>query len=149
MIKRNGLAFFQRIPHRCRVVRLDADDSNVRAQRLDACCDSRYQATAADGYENHIDRILGLLQDFQADRSLAGDDQWIVKSVHESQRLLPFQHACMRVGIVVGISVQHNFAAEFSHCLDLDRWRCDRHDDDSPRAALSCRQRNTLRVIAG
>ena len=63
------------------------------------------------GDEDRVDRPAALAQDLHADRALAGDHVGIVVRMHERERRA---RACssqrVRVGVVVGVAVQHDLA---------------------------------------
>jgi hypothetical protein len=90
-----------------------------------------------------------LAQDFHRHGALPGDHFRIVEGMDEGQFLGFFQFQRVRVGFVVGVAMQHDFAAASLDGIDLDGRCRSRHDDDRPAAELGCRQRHALRVVAG
>ena len=90
-----------------------------------------------------------LAQDFHRDRALPGNHIRIVVRMHIRQPAAFFEFACMRCGLVIGVTVQHDFGAAPAHRIDLDLGRGHRHHDGRRAAEALCRQRDTLGMIAG
>ena len=120
-----------------------------RAQALHVRGDAGDQAAAADGDEDRVDRPAVLAQDLHADGALAGDHVRIVVGMHEGELFAPGDLQRMRVGLVVGVAVQHHAGAARRDRGDLDLRRGDRHDDGRAAAELLRRQRHALGVVAG
>ena len=79
----------------------DADDLDVRLQRLGGDCDAGDQAAAADGDDEGIEvRLIG--QHFERDGALAGDDVEVIERVDEDQAFLLAELE----GVVLGL-VEH------------------------------------------
>ena len=110
---------------------------------------SRDQTAAADRHKQDINVVLGLFENFLANRALARDHQGVVERVDENEVFLFCELAGVRVGIVVGVAVQNHLAAESRNCFRLYRWRRDGHDNDRSNPAALRGQGYALRVIAG
>jgi hypothetical protein len=68
--------------------------------------------------------------------------------VYELEPVLFGERQRVGIGVVVGLTVQDDFAAERAHGIDLDAGRCLRHDDERLDAEPAGRERDTLGVIA-
>ena len=74
----------ERLVHRVRLERLDADDADARPQRLDVAGDPGDQPAAADRHEDRRDVAELVPQDLVGDRALSGDHERIVERMHEA-----------------------------------------------------------------
>ncbi|MCY1368666.1 hypothetical protein D9M69_556630 [compost metagenome] len=138
-----------RLHHRVGVVHLDADHLDLGPHGLDVVGHAGDEAAAADRHEHRVERALVLAQDFHRDGALARDDIGIVEGMNEGQVLLRLQFERMQVGIGIAVAMQHDLAAETTHCIDLQLRRGHGHHDHRARAELARAERNALRVIAG
>ena len=149
-LQRDALTFLQRAVHRIRVFRLHADHADLRKQVLHVRRDARDQAAAADGDEDRIERLAGLLpQDLHADRALAGDHVGVVERMNESELALARDRQRVIVSLVVFVAVQDHLAAEVDHRLHFDARRGLRHHDRRRDAAALGSECDALRMVAG
>ncbi len=142
-------ALAHRLQHGVGVDRLHADYAHLGPHGLDVGRHARYQATAADGHENRVQRPLVLAQDLHRHRALAGDDVGVIEGVHEAQPLGLLHLQCVVVGVGIAVAVQHHLAAQRGHRIDLQLGRGHRHHDHGAAAQLLGRQRHALGVVAG
>ena len=132
--ERHAPAGPQRAVHRVGVGGLDADNSGLGPKPLHVGGDAADEAAAADGDEDRIDRLAELPQHLHPDRALAGDHVRVVVRMHEREpAALPDPHRRL-LGIVVGVSVEHDVCAERTDGGDLDLWGRHRHHDRRRRA---------------
>ncbi|MGD0788747.1 MAG: hypothetical protein ABR898_12235 [Terracidiphilus sp.] len=102
-------------------------------------------------------RILGLvsfslrnlLEEFQANGSLTGDDGSVVEGVDESTALFGVPSQRLAAGFVVAGAVEDNLSPEAARGGDLDLRRGQRHNDLSANSESRGMERNPLRVVAG
>src|SRR6266540_3635905 len=139
----------ERARHRVGILRLHADDADLRAHALDIRGDAGDQAAAADRDEDRVEIALPLAQQLHADRALTGDHIGIVVRMHERRLRPALQLERMRVGVAVRIAVQHHLRAARGDRSDLDLRRGDGHHDRRLAAERLRGERDTLRVIAG
>ena len=140
----------ERLVHRVRLERLDADDAHVGQHRLDVAGDAGDQPAAADRHEHRVQRVaLAVAHDLVADRALPGDDQRIVERVDEGQPGLGDQRVAVRLRVRVAVADEHDLGAERPHRVHLDRRRRLRHDDDRAQPELLRREGDALGVVAG
>ena len=142
------LAGGKRFGHGIGIVRLDADDLDLRPQPLDVCANTGYQASATDSTEHRMNRLGMLAQNLHADRPLPGNHIRIIEGVNEGELVAFFQLLGIRVGLVEGIAEEYDLAASIFHRLHFDRRGRRRHDDHCPTTNLRCRQGQPLRMIA-
>ncbi len=148
-LERDALAGANGLVHRRRILRLHADDAHVRIQIFHVGRDAADEAAAADRNEDGIRRRAALTQDLDADGALAGDHVRVVERVHVNQIALALELRGVLERAVVVVAMEHDFAAERPHRLDLDVGRGERHHDDRGNAALVRGERHALRMIAG
>jgi len=84
VIQNDGFAGRKRLPHRCGIVRLDTDYLDLGIYRFDVCGYTGDQAAATDRHKHCADLLVGLFEDFHADRALASDNGRIVERVYET-----------------------------------------------------------------
>ena len=70
------------------ILGLDADDADLRVQRLHIGRDAADEAAAADRHEDRVGARGELLQDLEGDRALAGDDVGVVERMDEREPAL-------------------------------------------------------------
>ena len=148
-IERDPSSGLERLVHRVGFVRFDADDPDVRAQRLDVAGDAGDEAAAADRDEDRGDVAQLVAQDLVGDRSLPGDDERIVEGMHEREAGLANELVASCLGFGVAVAGQDDFRPERAHGLDLDLGRGLRHDDERPQAEMAGGERHALGVVAG
>ena len=73
----------ERLVHGVRLVGLDADHLDVRADRLDVARDARDEPAAAHGHEDRVDLAALAAQNLEGDGALARDHEGVVEGVHE------------------------------------------------------------------
>jgi hypothetical protein len=84
---RHGLAAAQRLRVRRAGGDLDADHLDVRLGALDRDRHAGAQPAAADGHDD-LGQVRHVLEQFEAERALTGDDVGIVERVHEREAAL-------------------------------------------------------------
>src|SRR5690606_23176042 len=90
-----------------------------------------------------------LPQDLHPYRALAGDHVRIIERMHEDEAALMSDLESPRIGGIVIVSLQNDFATQIEDSLHFDVRSRLRHDDDRRDAASARRESNTLRMIAG
>ena len=148
-VERDAPAGPERVVHARRVLGLDADDPDLRVERLHVRRDAGNEPASADRHEYRVERPGVLAQDLHADGALPGDDVGVVERVDERQPPLARYLDRLLVGVVEIVAVQHHLAAEVEHRLDLDVRRGLRHHDHGRNAAAARRQRHALGMVAG
>jgi hypothetical protein len=106
--------------------RFDRDDAAGVAQGRD---DPGDQAAAAHGHQDRVEAGGELVEQFQAQRSVAGDHLRVVVGVAEQRPGLagPDDGGRVRLGVLVA-HLDHP-GAEPAQLRDLDRWGVHRHED--------------------
>ena len=89
---------------------MHSDDADFRICFLDGAGDAADQAAAADGDYDHLNFGM-LLQHFESERALAGDDRVIVERMDESEMLLLAAPDGFFAGFVVICADQNDFSA--------------------------------------
>jgi hypothetical protein len=135
--------------HGVGVVHLHADHLDLRTHRLDVVGHARDQPAAADGHEDRVEPALVLAQDFHGNGALARNHVGIVERVNEGQALLGLQLERVQIRVGIAVAVQHDFATEAAHRIDLEPRCRHRHDHHRACAQLARAQCHALRVIAG
>lgn len=87
--------------------RLDANDFDARLQVFECRGDTRHQPAATDGDDDGV-HVRHLLDYFQTERSLAGDDGQIVVAVDVSEGLLRRDFVRLRLGFPKAGSMHDN-----------------------------------------
>src|SRR3954447_8018846 len=120
----------------------------MRSQALYIGGNARNEATAADRDEYHVDLARRLAQDLHGDGALPCDDIGIVIRMDEHEPALASEAGGVRIGVIVGVTVKHDFGAARSYGGHLDL-RC-RHGHDDRRGAIEFLggERYPLRMIA-
>ena len=147
-VQRNGLALGHRGFHGRNSRRLHSENLNRWIGFFDRAGDSANEPSAADGRDNDLD-VRMLLQDFQSQSSLPGDDRVVVESVNQRQSVLPALLDGLFVGFVVIGAVQHNFGAVSASRRNFRQRRGKRHHDARLDVVPSRVVRDALRMIAG
>ena len=106
------------------------------------------QAAAADRHHEHVE-IRKILQQFQRQRALAGDDAGIVIGVDENQPLRRGQMMGMRRGLGQHLPMQHHAGAPGRGARHLRRGGEFRHDDGRRHPEQMGVPRHRLGMIAG
>jgi hypothetical protein len=149
VVERDGPTRSERVDHRRGILGFYADDPDPGTHQLDVNADSGDQAATPDGHEERIDIISGLFQYLGRDGSLARYDVRVVERMDKDETTLTFEHTGVVVGIIVGVTVENDLAAECAYGIDLDGWCGDRHDDRGGNTTFSCSQRNALSMVPG
>ena len=97
-----------------------------------------------DGFD-----IGKLLEDFEADGALAGDDFFVVEGMDEGELLLLLQARGLVAGLVVICAMQDHLRAEAAGGGDLHQRRGLGHDDAGADAEARRVKGDALRMIAG
>jgi hypothetical protein len=146
----DALALAQGLDHGVRIVRLHADDLDVRGDALDVDADAADEPAAADAAEDGLEVLqVRLPQQLHADGALAGDDVRVVEGWDADQavQLLEARGLCL-CRVEVG-AVQDDAAAQPAHVLVLDIRGALRHDDGRGDAQVAGRVGDALGVVAG
>ena len=150
VVEGDAPAGLQRLVHRVRLERLDADDADVGQHRLDVAGDAGEQAAAADRDEHRVQRFpLPVADDLVADGALPGDDQRVVERVDEGESGFGDQVIAVGLRVRVAVADEDDLGAARLHRLHLDRRRRARHDDDRAQPELLRRAGDALGVVAG
>ena len=146
------LACGHRLHHGIGVVHLNANHLDLGPHGLDVIGHAGDEPATADGHKHRIQlahvQALELAQYLHRHRTLAGNHIGVVKWVDKGQPFGCLQVNGMVVGIGVAVTVQHHFATEVFHGIDLELGRGGGHHDHGPRAQLGCAQGHTLGVVA-
>ena len=146
--ERHDLIGLERRLHAGRVLRLDADDLDVRIDELRRKRDARSEAAAANRAEDRVD-VLERVDDLERRRALAEQDLQVVERMDVDVAVLLLEFEAVRVGIIEAVTMQHDFCAERARALDLEDRRRRRHADDGLDAELLRCIGHALRVVAG
>ncbi|RMO18328.1 hypothetical protein ALQ47_05252 [Pseudomonas cichorii] len=130
------------------VVRLDADNLDVRAQVFDVGRDARNQPATAHRDENGVQLARLLAQDFHGHRALSGDGVRVIVRVDVDEALLVHQFEGVGQGFREGVAMQHHLSAPGAHAFDLDLGGGLGHDDGGLDAHFSGGQRQALGMVA-
>ena len=130
------------------VAGLDAVDLHRGLELLDGIGHAGDEAAAADGHDDRI-HIPHLLEDLQADGSLAGDDLVVVKGVDEGSASLLLGFHRSGVGVVIGAGHQHHLGAQALGGLHLADGGRIGHVDHALRPLAGGGQGDALGVVAG
>ena len=118
VVERDAPAGLQRLVHRVRLERLDADDADVGQHGLDVAGDAGEQAAAADRHEHRVQRLaLPVPDDLVADGALPGDDQRIVERVDEREPGLGDQAIAVGLRVRVAVADEDDLGAARLHRL--------------------------------
>ncbi len=115
---------------------------------LEGAGDAADEAAAADGDDDGFE-VVDLLEEFEADGSLPGHDEWVVEWMDEGHAFGFATAGGFLAGLVVVGAVQDDLRAEAAGGLHFDERRGERHHDDGADAALGGVMRDALGVIAG
>ena len=148
-IERDRAAILECGLHARCVGRLDTNDAHGRCLGLDPARDAGRQPAAADRNEDRVWRALALLEDLLADGALTGDNQRIVKRMHEHPLFTGRQFAGVGLCFVVGIAEQDDVATELANSIAFYGWCRYRHDDLCRDTAPFRRQRDALGMVTG
>ena len=85
-----------------------------------------------------MQRVTVLLQQLHGYRTLAGDNLGVIIRVDENHVALFSQLQRMRIGFVIGITVQQGFATQGLYRLDLDSRGGARHHDERLEFTVLC-----------
>ena len=132
------------------MLRLNTNNLDLLAELLLLRADSSGQAsqqTAAANTHNHGVNIRNLLQDFQTDRALTGNNVFIVEGVHEHRAGLFGVALRLRQSLIHGHAVQLNLSTVITGRGNLRQRRTQRHVDTSLNAQTVSRQSHTLSVV--
>ena len=146
-VKRDGFSGFQRALHAGGVLRLHAVDFYLGVQRLDGARNAGNQPAAADGADDRI-HIRQLIENFQTDCALTGDNFLIVEGVDEGHAGFLLQLAGVVVGVVIRALNEADLRAEGFGGFDLADRRAVGHTDNRLDTHAGRGERDTLRVVA-
>ena len=82
ILQLDNLLLFQRLLHARRMLGLYADNTAAGTHCLDCNGNAADQTAPANRYDYRI-HITELIQNFQTDRTLSGNDIFIIKGLHE------------------------------------------------------------------
>ena len=129
----------------------DTDYADFRTDLFDIGGNAGDQASAADRYEDGMDRSGMLTENFHADRALSCNDIGIVERMDEGQMSFFFQFLGVVAGIGERIAIQYDFDIVAAMCADglyLDGRGGGRHGDDGPAVKSSGGQCDALGMVA-
>jgi hypothetical protein len=128
--------------------RLDANDADVRLDRLGGRGDAGDQAAAADRHRQDF-QVRRVFQHLQGDRALPGHHILVVERVHEHQAAFLLQQQRMLVGRIVAVAFDDHGRAERPGLLDFHERRAARHDDGHRHVQALAMVGEALGVVAG
>ena len=105
------------------------------------------EQTAAANTHNHGVNVRNLLQDFQTDSALTGNNVFIVEGVHKHRAGLFGVALRLRQSLVHSHTVQLNLSAVITGRGNLRQCRTQRHVNTSLNAQTISRQSHTLSVV--
>ncbi len=129
------------------VVRLDANDLDLRAQVFHIRRDTGNQTAATDRNKDRIQLARLLTKNLHRHRALPGDGVGVVIRMDVDEALFVDQLQRVSQRFREGIAVQHHCCSSGAHTLDLDLRRGARHDDGRLDAQLTRRQCQALGMI--
>ena len=125
-----------------------ADHTHVWAECLDRERHARAEAAAAERH-HHVGDVGHIFENFHADRALPAQHLVIVERRHVRHAFVLAQFDCVRGGLVEDLAVQHDVGAVRLGGVHLERRGDFRHEDGCFGAALACRIRHALCMVAG
>ena len=149
MIQLDAAARGERLIHRVGFERLDANHLHLGPDGLDVPGDPADEPAPAHGHEHRGDPILGVPQNFVADRALSRDHERVVEGMNKGHPVLCDQRVAVRLRVAIAVADEHHLGAHVAHRLHLDLRRRLRHDDDSTQPEFARGVGDALRVIAG
>ena len=146
---RKGLVFVlvKRAVHAGCALGLHAVDLDVGLQALDGEGHAGDESAAAHRHDDGV-HIGQLVENFEADSTLTGNDLLVVVGVDEGHARLFLQLHGLVVGVVVGTGYEADLRTEVLGVLHLHDGRAVRHTDDALDAAAGSGQRHALCVVA-
>ncbi len=148
LVERDGMPLRQRRLHRRGSRWLDPDHADGGLGLFDGRRHTGQQAAAADRHEDGF-HVRPLLQQFQAQCALAGDDPLVIERRHHRQPAFRRFLFGPRLPISRGGAGEDDLGTETAGALHLDRRRCGWHHDDRRGAQFAGRERHGLAVVAG
>ncbi len=127
---------------------LDPDDAQLRALGLEHRGDAGDQPAAAHRHQQQF-QLRRLVQQFQAHRALAGDDQLVVVGVDEGQAALGGDLPGPLAGLADAVAVQDHLRPEGAGARHLHVRRVAGHHDNRRDAQLPGVVSHRLGVVAG
>ena len=146
---REGLVFvlMEGAVHAGCALGLHAVDLDVGLQALDGKCHAGDESAAAHRHDDSV-HIGQLVENFEADSTLTGDDLLVVVGVDEGHARFFLQLHGLVVGVVVGAGYEADLRTEVLGVLNLHDGRTVRHADDAFDAAAGGSQCHALRMVA-
>ena len=155
---RHDLAQLERAAHVVPALGLDRNDFGVGTGQRDARRKPAAAAIDQDPRRRRRSSLVQLVEDFQPDRPLPGDDVRIVVAGHDDRALLD-GNAGGDFLAALGLAIEEDdFGALGARALDLQRGRVGRHDDGrrrcraawrrSPRPGHDCRMKRRRRPVS-
>ena len=95
---------------------LNAVDFHARIHLFDGKCDAGNESAATHGNDDGV-HVFELGQDFQADRSLPGNDVFVVKGVDKGQLTLFLKLQRAFIGVVVDAGHKAELRSVAARCL--------------------------------
>ena len=127
---------------------LNSEDLHSRISFLDGAGDSADESTAADGRYDDLD-VGMLLQNFESESSLPGDDRVVVEGMNQGQTFLLALLDGLFVGLVIVGPVQHDLRAIGASRRNFGERCGERHHDSRLNLMASRVVSDPLRMIAG
>ena len=126
---------------------LHAVDLDVRLQALDGEGHAGNESAASHRHDDGV-HIGQLVENFEADGPLTGNDLLVVVGVDEGHARFFLQLHGLVVGVVVGSGYEADLRTEVLGVLHLHDGRAVRHADDALDTAAGSGQRHALCVVA-
>ena len=140
------LVLVQAAVHAGSALGLHAVHLDLRAQGLDGKGNAGDQSAAAHRHHHSI-HIRQLVQNFQADRALPGNDLLVIVGVDKGHVVLLLQLHGLIVGFVVGAGHKADLCAQIFGVFHLHQGCAVRHTDDAADAAPGSCQCHTLCMV--
>lgn len=134
--------------HGGQLLGLNADHADAGIGFLEGTGDSADESAAPNGHD-HGFNIRHLLEQFEADGALAGDDFRVVEGMDEGATLFEPPAESFFAGFVVAGAVEDDVCAVIARRGDLDQRSGQRHHDLGTNSACSGVEGHSLRMVAG
>ena len=126
----------------------NSDNANLGVLCFQGERDTRNQPTSGELYQHGIE-VRHLLQHFQPECALAGDDVGMVERRNHGIAFLTHQALCLNFRLVLGFANDAGFGAERANAFELVARHQLRHTDDAGHARLPRRVGEGAAVVTG
>src|ERR1035437_155800 len=144
----DGVSGLASAEHGGKLFRLDADDADSGIGLIERAGEAADEPAAADGDDDGFD-VGDLLEQFEADGALAGDDLGVVEGVDEGAAFFNAAAQGLFAGFVVAGAEENDLGAVGAGGGDLGLRSGERHDDLGADGAGSGGEGDTLGVVSG